>query len=217
MKMTLMMTPTQNCHRRIVARFYHAGIWRPPRQLVGRAGTIIKPVVIIQRMSALNEPAPQFELPDLDGRLRRLRDFHGRLVVLNFWSAECPWSERADRHLMELLQPLGQEAALLGIASNANEPEDLLCTAASQRGLPFVLRDLTGSVARMYGAVTTPHAFVIDRAGVLRYRGGVDNVTFRQRTASRWYVSEAIEALVAGRLPEVQDAPPYGCAIVLNA
>jgi hypothetical protein len=69
----------------------------------------------------------------------------------------------------------------------------------------------------MYGAVTTPHAFVIDRAGVLRYRGGVDNVTFRQRTASRWYVREAIEALVAGRLPEVQDAPPFGCAIVLNA
>jgi hypothetical protein len=55
---------------------------------------------------------------------------------------------------------------------------------------------------------------VVDGAGILRYRGAVDDVTFRHRTASRWYVEEAVKALLAGRLPEVQETPPYGCALV---
>jgi hypothetical protein len=83
-----------------------------------------------------------------------------------------------------------------------------------QRGLPLVLQDSGGQVAELYEAQTTPHAFVLDQAGILRYRGAVDDVTFRHRTASRWYVEEAVKALLERRLPEVQEAPPYGCTLV---
>jgi len=162
----------------------------------------------------LNAPAPAIELPDLDGHFHRVSDYHGKIVVVNFWSAECPWSERADRDLLGLLVPLGERAALLPVASNANEPEEMLREAALQRGLPLVLRDTAGGVAGAYQAQTTPHAFVLDQSGILRYQGAVDDVTFRHRTATRWYIAEAIEALLDGRLPSVQEAPPYGCAIV---
>ena len=45
----------------------------------------------------LGQPAPDFELPDLQGQPHRLSELRGRVVVLNFWSAECPWAERADQ------------------------------------------------------------------------------------------------------------------------
>lgn len=183
---------------------------------VARAGTAKgsqRPYDIIWTMP-LNVPAPAIELPDLEGHLQRLSDYRGRIVVVNFWSAECPWSERADQDLMALLLSLGERAALLPVASNPNEPEELLRAVAKQRGLSLVLRDSDGKAADAYEAQTTPHAFVLDQSGILRYQGAVDDVTFRRRTVTRWYVREAVQALLDGQLPPVPEAPPYGCAIV---
>jgi peroxiredoxin len=164
----------------------------------------------------LNQPVPELDLPDLDGQLHRLSDYRGKIVVINFWSAECPWSERTDRSLLATLRQLPEQVALLPVASNENEPEEQLREVAPQRGITLVLRDSGGRAARLYDARTTPHAFVLDPTGILRYRGAVDDVTFRQRVASRWYVEEAVEALLEGRLPAVQETPPYGCALVLH-
>jgi len=162
----------------------------------------------------LNQPAPDFELLDLQGKLHKLSDYRGRVAILNFWSAECPHSERTDRSTMACVVQWGEEVDLLSIASNQNEPTPVLEEASNARRLPKVLIDAQHRVADLYGAVTTPHAFVIDREGILRYRGAVDDVTFRQRQASRFFLEEAVEALLDDRLPEVQEMPAYGCAIV---
>ncbi|MBK7316728.1 redoxin domain-containing protein [Candidatus Villigracilis affinis] len=45
----------------------------------------------------INQSAPDFELPDLDGNLHRLSHYRGRIVIVNFWSCECPHSERTDK------------------------------------------------------------------------------------------------------------------------
>ena len=90
----------------------------------------------------------------------------------------------------------------------------MLENAARERGPLTVLIDANHSVADAYAAQVTPEAFVVDRAGVIRYRGAVDDVTFRQREPKRFYVKEAVDALLAGRLPEVASTPAYGCTIV---
>jgi len=159
-------------------------------------------------------PAPDFRLPDLSGNIYHLRDFKGIIVVINFWSAECPWSERSDSELIRLLPLWGDRVKLLTIASNANEPLELIQKAAKQRGLPVVLHDRQQIVADLYGAQTTPHIFVIDSNGILRYQGAFDDVTFRQKFPTRNYLSEAIEALLNGVQPKVREAPPYGCTII---
>jgi hypothetical protein len=82
------------------------------------------------------------------------------------------------------------------------------------RRLPLLLLDAQHEAADLYAAQSTPHAFVIDREGVLRYQGAVDNVAFRQRAATRFFVEEAVEALLEGRLPPVQETRAFGCAIV---
>jgi hypothetical protein len=66
----------------------------------------------------------------------------------------------------------------------------------------------------LYEAATTPHAFVVDQDGILRYRGAVDDVRFRQPKAARFFLEEAVEALLEERLPVLQETSAYGCAIV---
>jgi peroxiredoxin len=151
----------------------------------------------------LNNLSPEFTLPDLTGRIHMLSDYRGRIVIVNFWSAECPHSERFDADITTCLAGWGADLALLSVASNANEPDGMLAAVARQRRIPVVLRDANASVAGRYEALTTPHAFLIDRQGFLRYRGAVDDVSFRQREPSRFYLQEAVDALLADRLPEI--------------
>ena len=162
----------------------------------------------------INQPAPEFTLPDLDGRIHMLSDYRGQIVIVNFWSAECPHSERVDADITACLAGWGDSVALLSVASNANESDGALTAAAYRRKVPVVLRDADGSVAERYEALTTPHAFVIDRQGILRYRGAVDDVSFQQRKPTRFYLKEAVEALLSDRLPEVTNVQPFGCTIV---
>jgi hypothetical protein len=103
---------------------------------------------------------------------------------------------------------------MLSIAANRNESAQMVEEAAKTRRIPRVLLDAEHIVADLYEALTTPHMFLIDREGILRYRGAADNITFRQREAPRFFVQEAIEALRHGRLPELSETPAYGCVIV---
>jgi peroxiredoxin len=162
----------------------------------------------------LNAPIPDFALPDLDGNLHRLSDLRGRIVIVNFWSCECPHSERTDKAIMSMFVQWRDDVTMLSIASNKNETAEALKTAAETRRLPTVLLDADCSVADLFEAQTTPHIFVIDREGILRYRGSVDDVTFRQRTPTRFYLDLAVESLLEGHLPTLTESPAYGCTIV---
>jgi peroxiredoxin len=162
----------------------------------------------------INHPAPDFELPDLEGSPHRLSEYRGKIVIINFWSCECPHSERTDKAIMAMFVQWRDDVAMLSIASNRNENPETLKTAANARHLPTVLIDAQCIVANLFNAQTTPHVFVVDRAGVLRYRGCVDDVTFRQRTPTRFFLDEAVESLLEGRLPTMAESPIYGCTIV---
>ena len=163
------------------------------------------------------DPAPLFELPDLHGRLVSLTGLRGKIVLLNFWSRECPWAERADEMLAVWQVAWGERVTWVSLASNANESAAEIAIAAAERRLPLVLLDAGQLVADAFGAVTTPHIFILDAQGRLRYQGGLDDMTFRKRTATRQFVLEAVEALLNGEQPSVAEADPYGCTIVRNS
>lgn len=165
-------------------------------------------------VARVGEPAPDFVLRDLEGGVCRLADVRGRILVLNFWSAECPHSERIDRVLSVLQPAWGGKAIVWWLASNANEGDDLLKQMAAQRQIGPVLRDVGQVIADRYGAQTTPQIFVVDAAGVLRYAGAPDDVGFRQRTPTRHFLENAVQALLEGRAPEPAFTAPFGCALV---
>lgn len=162
------------------------------------------------------EMAFDFELLAIDGVTRRLADYAGSIVVLDFWSAECPWSEHYDGWLSQQAGVWARQGIhLLAIASNVNETAGLIRETVGARGITFpVLLDQDCAVADLFGALTTPHIFVIDSAGRLAYRGAIDDRSFRQRVATVNYLEQALAALQQGVQPDPAESDSYGCTIV---
>jgi hypothetical protein len=88
--------------------------------------------------------------------------------------------------------------AVRWVAPNANEDDTRLRQVACERRFDPVLREVGHAVAARYGASTTPHVFVIDERGVLRYAGGPDDVSLRQRAPTRGHMAGAVQALRPG-------------------
>ncbi len=165
-------------------------------------------------LTLVNRPAPDFTLPDLDGKERRLSETRGRILVLAFWSAECPHAARLDADLARLATGWPEEVVLWRVACMANEAAALIRDRARAIDLAPILLDADQAVADVYGVQVTPHLFLVDRGGKIRYCGAPDDVTFRQRVASRSYLEEAMQALLRRALPAVNETPAFGCALV---
>jgi peroxiredoxin len=165
-------------------------------------------------MAALNSPAPTFSLPDLSGRMHPLGEYLGRIGLLYFWSANCPWSVRADREIAKWPADLTAKAVILRVAMNADEPPDALRREAANRFEGILLLDSDRKMTDVYGAQATPEFFLLDTIGRVRYHGALDDATFRQPAPARPSLQNALRALLAGGNPDPAETPAYGCAIV---
>ena len=150
-------------------------------------------------LNLVGSRAPGFRLCDLNGVEHSLDSARGSVQVLIFWSAECPHVRRLDEALGQSPAFAAPGVAVWRIASNANESPQTLRRAAEAVSVSPVLLDLDGQVADAYQAQVTPHVFVLDREGVVRYTGAPDDVTFRQRTPTRSYLTEAVASAVLRR------------------
>ena len=165
-------------------------------------------------VAAIGELAPDFVLHDLDGVPHRLSERRGKIIVLHFWSADCPQCERLDGRIALLRAGWIDRVQVWWIAPNDNEDDGSLRRAARRQAGGAVLRDAGQVIADRYGARTTPHLFVIDAKGILSYAGAPDDVSLRQRVATRNYLGEAVQALLRDERPDPASTAPFGCAIV---
>jgi peroxiredoxin len=179
--------------------------------------------------TAAASPAPQFEVLDTGLRKRRLAEFHGKTVVLEWTSASCPYVRaQYDSGVMPELQrsASSQGVVWLSIISTHPSRRDYLPPDKAEalhraRGgsSAALLIDASGSVGRAYGAVVTPQMFVIDAKGELVYSGAIsDNPTRRasEARASRNYVRAALDDLAAGRKVSTASTRPFGCTIAYS-
>ncbi|MBI4631489.1 MAG: redoxin domain-containing protein [Chloroflexi bacterium] len=166
-------------------------------------------------MSLINQPAPSFSLPVLGGGRVSLADLRGRIAIINFWSAECPWSRRADLVLLYRHNAWSRAGVkIVGISSTSNEPENELIYEADVRHIKYPLAiDVTREVANAYKAERTPHFFVLDQKSIVRYVGALDDATENRRTPKTIYLDRAINALLNNRNPAPAVTPVYGSAI----
>jgi len=110
------------------------------------------------------------------------------------------------------------DVRVVGIASNFNESENEVRLEAERRGVKYpILLDIDQTVAKAYRAMTTPHFFVIDRRGAVRYTGALDDATLKNPRPKRLYLDEAVTALIENRNPEPAFTPPFGSEIVRPA
>jgi len=106
-----------------------------------------------------------FELKDLSGTTRRLSDFNGKVVFLNFWATWCGPC-RFEMPSMEKLYRRFKAAGLEIVAVNLQEDRDSVQRFVDEYELSFpVLLDTTGRIGATYGARSIPTTYIVDRDG----------------------------------------------------
>ncbi len=165
----------------------------------------------------VGQPAPDFTLKDESGVQRSLGDYRGKVVVLEWTNPECPFVQRhyADKTMQKTLAAYaGKHVEWVVVDSSyANTPEKSSAWKRQQGFSPPVLQDQSGTVGHAYGAKTTPHMFVVDAQGVLRYAGAIDDDPHGRNASAVNYVRQAVDALQSGRPVPVTSSPPYGCTV----
>lgn len=161
--------------------------------------------------------APDFVLEDiLSGVDVGLAELNGQIIVLDFWSCECPWSRHYDEYFADRAEVWESGGIqLLHVKSNLNETPSEADNLALKFGVNApILNDVDGALAREYGAQVTPHVFVITEGRKIAYQGAIDDRSFRQHEPTINYLDQAIEAVRAHQQPDPAQTPAYGCAIV---
>jgi len=168
----------------------------------------------------IGKAAPDFTLKSIDGKEVKLSDYLGKFVVLEWTNHQCPFVKRfvADKHRPQKISATyaRQDVVWLSIDSShfvQDKIDDIKAFRQNERIEYPLLLDPAGKVGRAYGAKTTPHLFVIDREGKLRYAGAPDDDRAGDKTNPRLYVEEAIRALIDRTELPLTKTQPYGCTV----
>ncbi|MGH9223235.1 MAG: thioredoxin family protein [Acidimicrobiales bacterium] len=142
------------------------------------------------------------------------------LLVVVFVANGCPTVRLCEERLVDIHHRFGESGVGI-VLVNSNNPHlsppdtaERVAARASSSALPFpYLKDPEGALARSWGAVCTPHAFVVDGDRRLRYRGRIDDSRTGGSVTSR-DLADAIVDLLSDRSVPVPETLPFGCAIV---
>ena len=169
----------------------------------------------------LGQPAPDFSLPGVDGKQYSLADFaDAKILIVVFSCNHCPYvvgSQERMKKLVRDYRPKG--VAMVAINSNEtdNHPTDdfeHMVQTARKEDLPYpYLRDESQSVAKAYGALRTPHFYVFDLQRKLRYTGRMDDNPRQPGKETTHELTDALDALLAGKEPPVALTNPIGCNV----
>lgn len=174
----------------------------------------------------IGAPAPDFELPDLDGKPVRLSSFRGQTVVLEWFNPGCPFV-KASHTKGSLVDAAARhtKAGVIWLAINSAAPGKQGHGAEANRAARTafklehpILLDESGSVGHAYDAAHTPHLYVIDARGVLVYRGAIDNSPDAEGESPVGgklinYVDQALADLRAQRAVSTAETEAYGCSV----
>ncbi|MGE0920039.1 peroxiredoxin family protein [Trichlorobacter lovleyi] len=125
----------------------------------------------------LNTPAPDFTLKDLQGGRQTLSGYKGKLVLLNFWSTNCPPCVQELPSLNDLYKEQKQAGLLvLGIALDPAEKPVRELAGKLRLEFPVVLDSNKDVYFDSYGLFGQPVSVIIDRTGLVREKiiGAVD-------------------------------------------
>ncbi|HEY4232922.1 MAG TPA: thioredoxin family protein [Lacipirellulaceae bacterium] len=173
-------------------------------------------------MLPLGTKAPDFSLPNVDGKTVKLADFEqAPALLVIFMCNHCPYVKHVAEGLAKVTgEYLTKGVAVVGLNSNdaANYPADSpqqMAAEVKQRGYKFpYLYDETQEVAIAYRAACTPDFYIFDGSGQLVYRGQFD----ASRPESGIPVTgadvrAALDAVLAGKKPAAEQRPSIGCNI----
>ncbi len=169
----------------------------------------------------LNHPAPDFNLPGVDGKHHTLANFKdAKLLVVAFTCNHCPFvigcEDRLNRFFADYA-PRGVAMACINSNETEGHPTDSfehMVQRARDRQFKFAyLRDETQEVALAYGALRTPHFYLFDADRKLRYTGRMDDNPRNPGKETTHELRDAVDSLLDGREIAVPLTNPLGCNV----
>jgi hypothetical protein len=160
-------------------------------------------------LTATDESAASFKtLGDL---LTWVKDASSAPILLFTWSPRCPAVVRLNDKIVETIA--NNKVRAYAVACNFKDTE--VEYAKYLETFDFHLRifpDREQKITDVLGGKTTPHFFLFDSKGVLRYRGGLDNdaMGYMDESERKNHLVDAIAAVRAGKDVEVKDTAPTG-------
>jgi AhpC/TSA family len=174
---------------------------------------------------AIGQAAPAFNLKDLNGKSVQLSDFRGKTVVLEWHNPGCPFVQKHydSANMPNLQRKVANDVVWLAVNSTHAGHADHRDAAGyasymKEKGserIPYML-DPDGKTGKAYSAMTTPHMYIIDKAGQLVYAGAIDSIRSANPAdvakASN-YVAAALDEMKAGKPVSQASTTPYGCSV----
>lgn len=178
---------------------------------------------------AIGSPAPNFELPGVDGKIHKLADYASSpVLVVVFTCNHCPIAQIYERRIQQLADDY-KDRGVAVVAIEPNDPKALTIDELDSSDMsdsleemkirvqfkhltyPYLYDGDTQSVTRAYGPQATPHVFVFDSDRRLRYQGRVDS-NYRPELVTTRETRDAIEALLAHKEVAVTQTGVVGCS-----
>jgi peroxiredoxin len=176
----------------------------------------------------IGAPAPEFQLPGVDGKTHALGDYRdAKVLVVVFTCNHCPTAQAYEDRLIQLHRdykdrgvalvaispndPLAVRLDELGYTDLSDSFEDMKLRAKmKQFPFPYLYDGETQKTSIAYGALATPHVFIFDSERKLRYQGRIDDAEVKPPTSHD--AKNAIEALLAGKPVPVATTRVFGCS-----
>ncbi len=168
----------------------------------------------------LGSSAVDFQLKGVDGKTHSLKSFSDKkAVVVVFSCNHCPYVQAYEDRMVQIQKDYSAKGVTL-VAINSNDdsgyPEDSypnMIKRAKERGFNFpYLRDDTQEIAKKYGAICTPHVFAFDQQRRLQYKGRIDDNRNPESVKTK-NLREALDAMLVGHNPSIQETRPFGCSV----
>ena len=173
---------------------------------------------------AIGAVAPAFSLTNsVDGKTVSFKPGDGKISVVVFTCNQCPYAKAFEPRLIEVAkQYKGKNVNFYLVNPNddtrfSEETVANMKARATSKEYPFAyLKDSDSSVAKSFGARVTPHVYVLDGKGALRYRGYIDD-SAKPDERTRTGLTDALDALVAQRDVPTTETRAFGCTIKWKA
>ncbi len=164
----------------------------------------------------------EVEFRDLAGKSHRLSEFSAaKATVVCMTSVSCPLSKKYLPTLVDLAKayaPRGVQFLLVNTVAT-DKPDEMQAAAASLGSHALYVNDITGTLSLAVGAKTTTDVVVLDATRTVIYHGAVDDqygFGYSLDAPRRRYLAEALDAVLAGRSPEVAACVAPGCALTIE-
>ena len=172
--------------------------------------------------------APEFKLLDSYGNEISLSSFIGKKVVLEWTNHGCPYvAKHYETGNMQSTQEFAKEEEIIWLSIISSAPgaqgyvssnEANALTITRKASPTHVLFDPTGEVGRIYDAKTTPHMYIINEEGLMKYQGAIDDAggrgfMNRDLLKAKNYVKESLQQMGTGEEISSPVTKPYGCSV----